>query len=149
MTRVSLWMLQIGLFITVGLICVKPRHPASSEENRPAQDEDTLTCTLETLKGRYLFGSIATLLPPAAPQQSLLALAGYHLFNGDGTGTDIVTVTINGTLVQENAEFDISYTVNPNCTGTFTVPQPDSPSGSLSRLMVRSWSSSGRPQALY
>jgi hypothetical protein len=129
MTRVSLWMLQIGLFITVGLICVKPRHPASSEENRPAQDEDTLTCTLETLKGRYLFGSIATLLPPAVPQQSLLAVAGYHIFNGDGTGTDIVTAIINGESVEKNAgenpdrsTYDTTYTVNPDCSGTFTVP---------------------------
>jgi len=26
-------------------------------------------------------------------QESLLAVAGYHIFNGDGTGTDIVTST--------------------------------------------------------
>src|SRR5712692_9707189 len=56
---------------------------------------DKPTCTLATLKGRYLFGGIATLLPPATPQATLLAVAGYHIFNGDGTGTDVVTSTIN------------------------------------------------------
>ena len=79
-------------------------------------------CTLATLKGRYLFGGIATLLPPAVEQQSLLAVAGYHIFNGDGTGTDIVTASINGAIVEENFVTPIRYTVNPDCTGTYTVP---------------------------
>jgi hypothetical protein len=79
-------------------------------------------CTLATLKGRYLFGGIATLLPPAAEQQSLLAVAGYHIFNGDGTGTDTVTASINGAIVEQNLVTPIRYTVNPDCTGTYTVP---------------------------
>jgi hypothetical protein len=34
-----------------------------------------------TLKGRYLFGGIATLMPPASGGQApLLAVAGYHVF---------------------------------------------------------------------
>jgi hypothetical protein len=93
---------------------VEPGY-AEEKEHEP-------TCTLKTLKGRYLFGGIATLLPPAVEQQSLLAVAGYHTFNGDGTGTDIVTVTINGAVVLENFVVPISYTVNPDCSGTYTVP---------------------------
>ena len=61
--------------------------------------------------------------------QSLLAVAGYHIFNGDGTGTDIVTVSLNGVSVENNvgdhpdrSEYDIRYTVNPDCAGTYTVP---------------------------
>jgi hypothetical protein len=91
--------------------------------------DDTPTCTLATLKGRYLFGGIATLLPPAVPQQSLLAVAGYHIFNGDGTGTDVVTASVNGVSVENNfgnhpdrSKYDITYTVNPDCSGTYTVP---------------------------
>jgi hypothetical protein len=90
-----------------------------------AEDKDHApTCTLETLKGRYLFGGIATLLPPAfgmTEGQSLLAVAGYHIFNGDGTGTDVVTGTINGTILVENLHTPITYTVNSDCTGTYTV----------------------------
>jgi hypothetical protein len=82
---------------------------------------DKPACTLATLKGRYLFGGIATLLPPATPQATLLAVAGYHIFNGDGTGTDVVTSTINGSIRNENLVGPISYTVNPDCTGTYTV----------------------------
>jgi hypothetical protein len=115
MKRVGLWAaIGIGIFITVGLLTVEPGY-AEEKEHEP-------TCTLKTLKGRYLFGGIATLLPPAVEQQSLLAVAGYHTFNGDGTGTDIVTVTINGAVVLENFVAPISYTVNPDCSGTYTVP---------------------------
>jgi hypothetical protein len=83
---------------------------------------DKPTCTLATLKGRYLFGGIATLLPPATAQATLLAVAGYHIFNGDGTGTDVVTSTINGSILNKNFVGPISYTVNPDCTGTYSVP---------------------------
>ncbi len=115
MKRVGVWAaIGIGIFITVGLITVNQGY-AEEEDDGP-------TCTLKTLKGRYLFGGIETLLPPAVEQQSLLAVAGYHTFNGDGTGTDIVTVTINGAVVLENFVTPISYTVNPDCSGTYTVP---------------------------
>ena len=66
MKRVGLWAtIGIGIFITVGLITVEQGY--AEEENHAT------TCTLETLKGRYLFGSITTLLPPAfgVTQQSL------------------------------------------------------------------------------
>jgi len=86
------------------------------------EGRDKLTCTLATLKGRYLFGGIATLLPPAQPQPTSLAVAGFHIFNGDGTGTDVVTSTINGAILSKNFVGPISYTVNPDCTGTYTVP---------------------------
>ncbi|HEX9869179.1 MAG TPA: hypothetical protein VGC99_11390 [Candidatus Tectomicrobia bacterium] len=112
MQRVGLWALGIGLVVTVGLLTVEQGYT----------EDDTPTCTLKTLKGRYLFGGIDTQLPPAVTQQSLLAVAGYHIFNGDGTGTDIVTTSINGEIDRENFVTPISYTVNPDCSGTYTVP---------------------------
>jgi len=114
MKRVGIWAIGIGLVVTVGLLAVA-QGDAEKKDGTP-------TCTEATLKGRYLFGGIATQLPPAVPQQSLLAVAGYHIFNGDGTGTDIVTASINGVIVEENFETPISYTVNKECTGTYTVP---------------------------
>jgi hypothetical protein len=118
MKRVGLWAaIGIGIFITVGLLTVEPGY-AEEKEHEP-------TCTLNTLKGRYLFGGIATLLPPAfgmTEGQALLAVAGYHIFNGDGTGIDIVTTSINGELDRENFVTPIRYTVNPDCSGTYTVP---------------------------
>ena len=87
-------------------------------------------CTLKTLKGRYLVADKGTILPPAfgvtGPTPG--ANAGFHLFNGDGTGTDIVTLRVNGVTVLQNAVVPISYTVNANCTGTIKVLVPGGPS---------------------
>jgi hypothetical protein len=117
MKRIGRWMIGIGLFITVG--------PMTGAQGYAEKEDDTPTCTLATLKGRYLFGGIATQLDPDAPdplvKQQLIAVAGYHTFNGDGTGTDIVTVTINGVLVRENFVTPINYIVNPDCSGTITI----------------------------
>ena len=91
------------------------------------------TCTLETLKGRYLFAHSGTLLPPAfgVTEPTPGADVGYHIFNGDGTGTDTVTVRIGTQIVLENFVTPNSYTVNADCTGTYTVLVPNGPSFDL------------------
>ena len=94
---------------------------------RPIEATHQPKCTVATLKGRYLFGGIATLVPPASPGQALLAVGGYHVFNGDGTGKDFVAASINGQSIErqfsdpDRSVFDITYTVNPDCSGTYTV----------------------------
>ena len=122
MKRVSLGMIGIGLVVTMGLLTVKHGY-AEEKDHAP-------TCTLKTLKGRYLFADKGTILPPAfgvtGPTPG--ADAGFHLFNGDGTGTDIVTLRVNGATVLRNAVVPISYTVNADCTGTLTVLVPGGPS---------------------
>jgi hypothetical protein len=116
MKRVGLWAaIGIGICITVGLLTVKQGY-AEEKEHEP-------TCTLKTLKGRYLFADKGTILPPAfgVTEPTPGADAGFHLFNGDGTGTDIVTFRLGGITVLENEVVPISYTVNADCTGTLTV----------------------------
>ena len=94
---------------------------------KPIEPTHTQKCTLATLKGRYLFGGIATLVPPASEGQALLAVAGYHVFNGDGTGKDFVAASVNGQSIErqlsepDRSVFDITYTVNADCSGTYTV----------------------------
>ena len=115
MQRVGLWAaMGIGIVMTVGLLTGERGYAEDTARKPP--------CTLKTLKGRYLFGGTSTLLPPAVEKQSLLAVAGSRVFHGDGTGTDIVTVSLNGEVVLENGVFPIRYTVNRNCSGTLTVP---------------------------
>ena len=96
-----------------------------------SNDDGPRGCTLATLKGRYLFADSGTLLPPAfgVTQPTPAADAGFHIFNGDGTGTDTVTLRIGGDIVLENVVAPISYTVNADCTGSYTVP--DGPSFDL------------------
>jgi hypothetical protein len=116
MKRVGLWAaMGIGLFITVGLITV--------EQGYTEEKDQAPTCTLKTLKGRYLFSQPAMLVPPAfgITEPTPGNAAGFHIFNGDGTGTDIVTLRLGGATVLENAHVSISYTVNADCTGSYTV----------------------------
>jgi len=79
-----------------------------------------------------------TLLPPAfgVTEPTPGADAGYHTFNGDGTGTDTVTVRVGSQIFLENVVIPISYTVNANCTGT-TQCATDHPSVYLLRPMAR------------
>ena len=84
-------------------------------------DARVRVCTMATLKGQYLFADAGTLLPPVVPQPTLSAYAGFHVFNGDGTGTDVITGRVGGEIVLENVVSPISYSVNADCTGSLTV----------------------------
>jgi hypothetical protein len=125
MKRVALLAIGIGLVVTFGLLTVE-RGSAEGEKEAP-------TCTLATLKGRYLFATSGTALPPAfgVTEPTPGASAGFHIFNGDGTGTDTVTVRIGGEIVLSKVVVPISYTVNADCTGSYTVLIPDGPSFDL------------------
>jgi hypothetical protein len=115
MMRVGRWatISRIGIFVIVGLITVEQGY---------AEDKGH-ACTLKTLKGRYLFALNSTLLPPAfgVAEPTPSSAAGFHVFNGDGTGMDIVTFRLGGVTVLENSVAPISYTVNSDCTGSYTV----------------------------
>ena len=115
MKRVSLWMIGIGLFITAGLITVPSGYTG--------EKDDAPTCTLKTLKGRYLFAMGRFSLQHSGLQSQRHRMPpDFIIFNGDGTGTDIVTFRLGGVTVLENEVTPITYTVNPDCTGSYTVP---------------------------
>ena len=117
MKRVSLWMIGIGLCITMGLITVEPGY-AEKKEHEP-------TCTLATLQGRYLSTFSGFLVPPTpgVTAQTPLAGAQVDIFNGDGTGTHQATVSVNGEIAQFG-DILVSYTVNADCSGTITLHLP-------------------------
>jgi len=115
MKRVGLWAVGIGVLASVGLLSVTQGY---------ADDNDGATkCSLKTLKGRYLFGGTGTLFPPAfgVTEVSVDSAAGYHIFDGNGAGHDYVTFTINGVKIPVLSPNDLIYTLNPDCTGTYTV----------------------------
>jgi hypothetical protein len=121
MSRIS--MVATPMMIVCGLLVAGSSAWANDGAEGPP-------CTLKTLKGRYLFAEKGTILPPAfgVPGPTVGADAGFHLFYGDGTGTDIVTFRVNGVAVLQNAVVPIRYTVNADCTGTITVLVPGGPS---------------------
>jgi hypothetical protein len=115
MTRVGLWVIGTGVLISVGLLTVE--HGYADENDRATQ------CSLKTLKGRYLFAAPATLFPPAfgVKEVSVSNAAGFHIFNGDGTGQDYVTFTLNGIDQHVPSPAPLTYTLNSDCTGTYSL----------------------------
>jgi hypothetical protein len=107
MKRVGLWAMSIGLMSCVGISTIELGHADENEHER--------TCSPATLKGRYLFATTGTLAA------GVFARAGYRIFYGDGTGTIIATTTVNGVVAAKDAQSDLSYTVDKDCTGSFTV----------------------------
>jgi hypothetical protein len=113
MKRVGLWAIGIGVLASVGLLTVAPGF---------ADNNGATKCSLKTLKGRYLFTSSGTIFPPTlgVTKPTLSTAAGYHIFYGDGTGIDYVTVRFDGQTVTLPPDNSVSYTLNADCTGTFT-----------------------------
>lgn len=110
MKRVGLWAVAIGVVVSMG---VEQGYAGERAEK----------CTLATLNGQYLFAGSVTLFPPAfgVTSVSIGNSAGFHIFNGDGTGTDFVTFSVNGIDQHVPSPGATTYTLNPDCTGTLTV----------------------------
>ena len=116
MKRAGLWAIGIGVLVGAGLLPMGRAY--AGEDDHPTR------CTLATLNGQYLFNGTGTLFPPAfgVTSASTGTSAGFHIFNGDGTGTDFVAFSINGTVVVPSSSTPITYTLKPDCTGTYQVP---------------------------
>jgi hypothetical protein len=90
---------------------------------------DTENCNNKLLNGHYGFTVQGTKLAvpnatgPTGPQVGV-AMADFY---GDGTFEQIDTVTINGEVVADftHPKANGTYTVNPDCTGTFTIDFTD------------------------
>lgn len=115
MKRAVLWAIGIAALAGASLITMEQAY--AGENDHPAK------CSLATLNGQYLFSGSGTLFPPAfgVTAPSLANSAGYHIFNGDGTGTDFVTFSINGIDQHVPSPVATTYTLNPDCTGTDSV----------------------------
>jgi hypothetical protein len=115
MKRLGPWAMGIGVLVSVGPLAVEPGYAGENEAK----------CTLATLNGQYLFAGPATLFAPAfgltGTETAVAASAGYHIFNGDGTGMDFVTFTENGINQKVPSPVPITYTLKPTCTGTYSV----------------------------
>jgi hypothetical protein len=117
MKRLGRLVVGIGALASAGLLTVE--HGFADNDGGPK-------CTLKTLKGRYLFAGAATLFPPAfgLTVQAVGNAAGFHIFNGDGTGQDYVTFTLNGVDQHVPSPTPLTYTLNSDCTGTYAVAAP-------------------------
>ena len=117
----TLVLASAALALTVGGV-----SSTAAAQTKSGDNDSMPTCTLETLKGRYLFAWSGAILPPAfgVTEPTVGGSAGYHTFNGDGAGTDTVTVRIGAQITLEKVVAPITYKVKPDCTGSYTVHVP-------------------------
>jgi len=83
-------------------------------------------CSVATLKGRYALsgqGQVPSGLPPAPMVP--FAVVSLDTLDGQGNLTDAATVSVNGAVASNTNPG--TYTVNDDCTGTFTVNIPTPP----------------------
>jgi hypothetical protein len=120
MKRIGLKVFSIGVLASVGLVTIQQGFAQS------ATPTGVPKCSVATLKGRYLFAAPAILFPPAfgIQDQAVGNAAGAHVFNGDGTGQDYVTFTLNGVDQHVPSPTNFIYTLNSDCTGTYSVGPP-------------------------
>lgn len=111
MKQIGLCALAIGVLVSTELLTVGQGYA------------DGAQCSLATLKGRYLFAAPAILFPPAfgLTEQAVGNAAGFHIFNGNGSGKDYVTATINGVDLHVPSPAAFTYTLKPDCTGTYAL----------------------------
>jgi len=79
---------------------------------------DDKGCSNATLRGTYAYTSTGSITTPpdlAGP----IAEVGTQTFDGKGATTASATLSSNGTILQ--LAITGTYTVNPDCTGTFTL----------------------------
>ncbi len=84
----------------------------------PTAKADDKGCSNASLQGTYGYTSIGTITAPpdiAGP----VAEVGTQTFDGRGNTTATATLSSNGTLFP--LTITGTYTVNPDCTGTFTL----------------------------
>ena len=87
---------------------------------------DSPFCRNALLTGDYGFTIQGNKLAGPGPTGAQVGVAMAH-FNGNGKFTQIDTVTINGEVVADftHTPANGTYSVNPDCTGTFTIDFTD------------------------
>jgi hypothetical protein len=98
---------------------------------------ENLGCSNATLIGSYAFQITGQILAPA-PAAGPVAGVTLTVFDGLGNLTQVDNVVHNGVAPIEDWRLAVgTYTVNSNCTGTFTfTPQPTNPADAGPALMV-------------
>jgi hypothetical protein len=117
MKRIGLCAAGMGVLMSVG--------PLSIEHGFAKENDGAPKCTVATLKGRYLFAAPGVAFAPAfgltGTETAVGNAAGFHVFNGDGTGQDYVTFTMNGIDQHVPSPAPFNYTLESDCTGTYSL----------------------------
>lgn len=120
MRAISTKVMPIVFLLGVGCIGLENPQSAMAHDGSGGGNE---RCSQATLNGVYLFAQAGIQIDTNG-KQTPTALAGSDRFKGDGTVSGIETL-VTGSIVQQNVPYAGSYTVNPDCTGTYTTTTTD------------------------
>jgi hypothetical protein len=80
-------------------------------------DKDTIKCSVATLSGTYVYASDGVQI--RGEDRVPFANAGVDVYEGAGKIEGVFSVSFNGQIAQ-NLTLAGTYTVNADCTGTWT-----------------------------
>ena len=118
MKRTVLGPISVGMLLAVGLLSWGAGHP------QPAWSDNS--CSLRTLKGTYLYHCAGV----QGSGQAHFAFAGKDQFNGDGKVTGVFSYSDQDNILR-HVSYTGTYTVNPDCTGTYTTTDENGVVGHL------------------
>lgn len=84
-------------------------------------------CSNLTIKGTYAFTIHGTVFLPGGAPPLLVDGLAKTTFDGNGNLTQLDAVAVNGNVAPGWRLSTGTYSVNPDCTGTFTVSNGDQP----------------------
>src|SRR5438874_12579741 len=84
----------------------------------PTAKADDKGCSNASLQGTFAFTSTGFITAPPAIAGPV-GEVGTQTFDGKGATTGTATLSVNGNIL--TVTLTGAYTVNPDCTGTFTV----------------------------
>jgi hypothetical protein len=85
----------------------------------PMANAQTKGCSNATLKGTYAHTASGFEVAPPAIAGPIVGV-GTDTFDGNGNVTTAATISLNGNILPLKATG--TYSVNPDCTGTYTIP---------------------------
>jgi hypothetical protein len=101
--------IDVAILLALGFLILGAGRPEQALSDKP--------CSLQTLKGTYVYHCAGVYLVNGQPVH--FAFAGKDEYNGDGTMSGVYSLSDNGTL-SHHVSYSGTYTVNPDCTGAFT-----------------------------
>jgi hypothetical protein len=108
-----------GLVVVFGIVValvtiygMDARAVAGQSAPATPQTDQRRTCSTASLRGTFGFTATGT-VDGIGP----VARVGWETFDGNGNASGAATTSVNGTIY--DSTFTATYTVSPNCTGTF------------------------------
>jgi hypothetical protein len=95
-------------------------------------------CSNLTIKGTYAFTIHGTVFLPGGAPPLLVDGLAKTTFDGNGNLTQLDAVAVNGNVAPGWASNTGIYSVNPDCTGTFTVTNGNQPPVHLQMIVAQS-----------